>query len=125
MGHSVGDGIIVLALAAAFVAYLYFKHRERQRRLEIIHQERMAAMDKGIPLPELPLDPPAAPSGRDPGAVLMQGIVWLALGVGGMITLAFIPAGGGLPALWPMPLPLALLGTGLILYHVLTSDRAR
>ena len=47
MGHSLGDGIIVAALAGALVAYLYFKHVERQRRLEIVHQERLAAMEKG------------------------------------------------------------------------------
>jgi hypothetical protein len=51
MGPSIGDGIIVLALAAAFVAYRYLKHRERQRRLDIVHRERLAAMDKGTPLP--------------------------------------------------------------------------
>ena len=55
MGHSFGDGVIVAAIAGAIVAYLYFGHVERKRRLEIIHQERLAAMDKGIPLPELPL----------------------------------------------------------------------
>ena len=58
MGHSFGDGVIVAAIAAALVAYLYFQHVERRRRLEIVHQERLAAMDKGIPLPEFPLDPP-------------------------------------------------------------------
>ena len=57
MGHSLGDGIIVTAIAAAIVAYLYFKHLARQQRLEIIHKERLVAMEKGIPLPELPLDP--------------------------------------------------------------------
>jgi hypothetical protein len=34
MGHTVGDGIIVAALAAAFVAYLYFRHIERQRQFD-------------------------------------------------------------------------------------------
>jgi hypothetical protein len=58
MGHSIGDALIVAALAAAFIGFYYFRHRERQRRLETVHQERMAAMDKGIPLPELPIDPP-------------------------------------------------------------------
>ena len=29
MGHTVGDGIIVAALAAAFVTYLYLRHIER------------------------------------------------------------------------------------------------
>jgi hypothetical protein len=36
MGHSLGDGLIVAALAAAFVAWLYFRHVERRRRLEIV-----------------------------------------------------------------------------------------
>jgi len=29
MGHSVGDGLIMAALAGALVAYLYFRHVER------------------------------------------------------------------------------------------------
>lgn len=121
MGHTFGDGIIVVALAAAFVAYLYFKHIERQRRLEIVHQERLAAMEKGIPLPELPLDPPRIP---DPRAPLLHGIVWSALGIGGMLALRFGPLPNA-PMLWPLPLPLALLGIGLMLYYALASDRAR
>ena len=91
MGHTIGDGIIVAALAAAFVAYLYFRHLERQRRLEVLHQERMAAMDKGIPLPELPLDPLKVPKPPDPREPLMHGIVWLALGFGAMLALRLIP----------------------------------
>jgi hypothetical protein len=45
MGHSVGDGIIVASLAAAIISYLYFKHVERKRRLEVVHQERLVAME--------------------------------------------------------------------------------
>jgi hypothetical protein len=79
MGHTLGDGIIVAALAATLVAYLYFRHVERRRRLEIVHQERLAAMDKGIPLPELPLDPQSVPKPPDPREPLLHGIVWSAL----------------------------------------------
>jgi hypothetical protein len=125
MGHTLGDGIIVAALAAAIVAYLYFRHIERRRRLEIVHQERLAAMEKGIPLPELPLDPPRVPKPPDPRAPLIHGIVWLALGGGAMLALGFIgrlPYG---PPLWPLPLPLVLLGIGLMLFYALASERAR
>ena len=80
MGHTVGDGLISLALMGALVAYLYFRHRERQRRLEIIHQERVAAMDKGIPLPELPLDPTKTPRPPHPEATLIHGLAWTASG---------------------------------------------
>lgn len=129
MGHSTGDGVIVLALAALGIAYLYFRHRERQRRMEIVHEERIAAMDKGIPLPELPLDPPKLPKPPDPRGPLIHGIVWLAFGAGAMVTLRlFGPLStpfGPLSTLWPLPLPLALLGGGLILFYVLASERAR
>jgi len=124
MGHSFGDGVIVAAIAGAIVAYLYFGHVERKRRLEIIHQERLAAMDKGIPLPELPLDPPRIPKGPDPRATLMHGIVWTTLGIGSMIAMAVFSAPG--PAgLWVLPLPLAFMGIGLILYYALASERSR
>jgi len=122
MGHTLGDGLIVAALAAAFVAYLYFRHVERQHRLEIAHQERLAAMDKGIPLPEFPLDPPKVPRPPDPRAPLIHGIVWAALGLGTMVALRLVPHA---PVLWPLPLPIALLGLGLILYYALASQRAR
>jgi Domain of unknown function (DUF6249) len=125
MGHSLGDGIIVAALAAAFVAYLYFKHRERQSRLEVIHQERLAAMEKGIPLPELPLDPTRVSKPPDPRAPLIHGLVWSALGGGAMLTLWLIGPQLSSRVLWPLPLPIALLGVGLILYYVLAVDRTR
>jgi hypothetical protein len=125
MGHTVGDGIIVVALAAALVAYLYFRHVERQRRIDVVHQERLAAMEKGIPLPELPLDPPKVQTPPDPRDTLIHGIVWLALGGGAMLTLRLIGPLPDAPVLWPLPLPLALLGIGLILYYALVSERPR
>ena len=117
MGLSIGDGIIVVALAAVFLGFFYFQHRDRQRRLEIIHQERLAAMDKGIPLPELPMDPPMLPKPPDP---LIQGIILLALGTGSMIALSLISSAR---TYWPMPLPLALIGLGQMLYYFLTVHR--
>lgn len=125
MGHSAGDAIIVAAIAAAIVAYLYFKHVERRRRLEIIHQERLAAMEKGIPLPELPIDPPKVPRPTDPREILIHGIAWSALGGGAMLALRLIEPWPNGQVIWPLPLPLALLGIGFLLYYALTSDRAR
>lgn len=125
MDHSIGDGIIVASLSAAFIAYYYFRHKEKLRRLELIHQERLAAMDKGIPLPELPIDPPARESSAtDPHAVLMHGIVWLALSIGGMIVL-YLNLAADVHGFWVAPLPLTFLGIGLMLYYVLTRELAR
>jgi len=125
MGHSLGDGVIVAALAAALVAYLYLRHVERRRRLEIIHEERLAAMDKGIPLPELPLDPQKIRKPPDPRAPLLHGIVWTTLGTGGMLALRLITPPQTPRVLWPLPLPLVLLGIGLMLFYALASERAR
>ena len=124
MGHSIGDGIVTLALAAAFLGYFYFKFRAKQHRLDIIHQERLAAMDKGIPLPELPIDPPEAIRRPDPRVPLILGIVLLAVGGGSMIALHFVAemARGGF---WTLPLPVALVGLGLMLYHFLAGTRER
>jgi hypothetical protein len=96
---------------------------ERRRRLEIVHQERLAAMDKGIPLPEFPLDPPKVQKGPDPRATLVHGIVWTTLGIGSMAALALIGSSG--PTFWPLPSPLAFMGIGLILYYALASERSR
>ena len=125
MGHSLGDGIIVTAIAAAIVAYLYFKHLARQQRLETIHQERLVAMEKGIPLPELPLDPTTVKPPQDPREILIHGIAWTAMGGGGMLALLLVWPQANDLVLWPLPLPLLFLGVGLILYYALASDRAR
>lgn len=125
METTIAQAVVVVALAAVLVAYLYLRHTGRQRRLEVIHQERLAAMEKGIPLPELPLDQPRVPKPADPRAPLLHGIVWTALGFGGMAALLVIGPQPGLPQLWPLPLPLAFLGLGLILFYALASGRAR
>ena len=122
MGYTVADASVVATIAAAFVVWVYFRHIERHRRLEILHQERVAAMEKGIPLPELEVAPRKGP---DPRAPLMHGIAWTALGVGGVASLLIM---GPLPngqIVWPAPLPLAFLGFGLILYYYLASGRER
>ena len=119
MGHTLGDAYIVMALAAVWIAYLFLRYRERQRRLDVLHRERMAAMDKGIPLPELPLETQKAPP--DPRMPLLHGIVWLAFGIGGVAALAAIGPVRNMPSLWPFALPLVFLGAGLILYYVLAS----
>ena len=116
MSATIGDGMVALALAGGIVGYVYLKHQSRQKRIEIIHQERMEAINKGIPLPEFPLDPERQP---DPGAravVPILGIVLFTLSLGAMIGLYL-----NLPApshgFWISPLPLAFLGVGLIAFH--------
>ncbi len=85
MSATIGDGIEALALAGGIVGYLFVAHRSRQKKLEVIHEERMAAMEKGIPLPEFPLEQPRRP---DPTVVPILGMVLFTLSLGAMIVLA-------------------------------------
>jgi hypothetical protein len=124
MSYTVGDGSVVLALAAGFVGYLYVKHQGRSRRLEIIHQERMAAMEKGIPLPELPLDEPDRRNAPDPTVLPILGTVLLSLALGTMVTL-FITLDSQSRGMWVSPLPFAFLGAGLLAFHFLKRDASR
>ena len=125
MSYTVGDGIVTTALAGAFAGYQYLKHKGRATRLEILHKERLAAMEKGIPLPELPLEPESDPKNPDPAAVLpILGTILFTLAVGTMIVLHMtLPEEQS--AFWVVPLPFAFMGAGLVVFHLLRQDANR
>ncbi len=118
MSYSVGDGLATIGLAGGIVGYLQVTHRTRRQRLEIIHQERLVAMEKGIPLPEFPLDPEQERKEANEMILPIMGIVLSTLSVGTMVGLYL-----GLPApshnFWVAPLPIAFLGVGLTAFHFL------
>ncbi len=118
MNYTIGDGMVALALAGGIVGYLYLRHKTRQKRIDIIHEERMAAMEKGIPLPEFPLEPARDPRPDPDNVIPILGTVLSSLSVGAMIVLYL-----NLPApsdnMWISPLPFAFLGVGLIAFHFL------
>jgi hypothetical protein len=124
MSYTIGDGMVALALAAGIIGYLYITHRTRQKRMEIIHQERMAAMEKGIPLPEFPMEPARQRREPDPTVLPILGIVLLSLSVGTMIVLYLTlpPSSRGD---WVAPLPFSFLGVGLVAFHLLKSEPRR
>jgi hypothetical protein len=124
MGYTVGDGMVALALAAGVVGYVYVTHQSRSKRLEIIHRERLVAMEKGIPLPEFPLEPAQNPRLPDPHVLPIMGTVFLSLSVGAMIVLYRILEGEA-HGFGVSPLPLAFLGAGLLAFHFLKSDASR
>ena len=123
MNTSIGDGMATLAVAAAIVAYLYMTHQTRQKRLEIIHQERLVAMEKGIPLPEFPAEP-VRRSEPDPTVLPILGTVLFSLSVGTMIVL-YLNLAPQEHSFWVAPLPFAFLGVGLAAYHFLSRERVR
>jgi hypothetical protein len=116
--------MVALALAGGIIGYLYMKHRSRQQRIELVHRERMAAMEKGIPLPEFPSEPERGRRPPDPDILPIMGTVFLSLSVGAMIVLyRMLPAPSH--SVWVSPLPLAFLGAGLIAFHFLKGEPGR
>lgn len=123
MSYTAGDGTVTFALVAGVIGYLYLKHLDRQKRLEIIHQERMAAMEKGIPLPEFPLEPKVDRS-RDELVLPILGIVLSTLSIGAMIVL-YRTLDTASRSFWISPLPLTFLGIGLTAFHYLKGNSWR
>ena len=68
---------IVLGVSIAIVA-IVTSHRQKQKRAELRHRERLAAIEKGIELPPDP-DPDAEPRAR--GSSLKSGLIYLFLGI--------------------------------------------
>ena len=67
-----------LTLMAIFIVGFSLAFRYKKRELQ--HQERMAALDKGLPLP--PLDEPASPPQRSLAQTyLLRGLMWLLSGL--------------------------------------------
>jgi hypothetical protein len=124
MGYSIGDGIVTLGLAVGIVGSLYVTHRTRLRRIEIIHEERMAAMEKGIPLPEFPLEPTRERGGPDPTVIPILGLVLSTLSVGAMIVL-YLNTAGPSRSFWIAPLPFTFLGIGFLAFHFFNGEARR
>jgi len=61
---------MIVGLAAFALAYRY-------KRDEMYHRERMAAMDKNLPLPQSFWEPAPRPS-----AWLLRGLIWIVIGFG-------------------------------------------
>ena len=119
--NSIGDGLVTLSVAATIITYLYVTFQTRQKKLDIIHQERMTAMDKGIPLPEFPLEAAKERRPPDPTVLPILGIVLLTLSAGAMIVM-YLNRSASSANFWIAPLPFAFLGMGLFTFHFLKGN---
>jgi hypothetical protein len=114
--------VIVIIIAVAAVVHLVMSHQRERRKLEIIHQERLVAIEKGVPLPELPLEPPSAATGHpswDTGPLF----IGVTLGTLGLGTMAAFMLTRDLSDYMFLPLPFVFMGVGLSLYYFLTRRR--
>src|SRR3954447_24588025 len=106
---------IVMGIGIAMLT-IYLGYRKRKDIFTLVHQERMAAMDKGIELPDIPeaffLDDAAA---SNPRRDLLKGLIWLFVGAAG--TVAVYANGETRKALFGL-IPMAIGLAYLIYYFV-------
>ena len=112
---------------ASVLAFVGFRQWLRHQQRAMVHRERLAALEKGA---DLPAWPDEAPSRFDFGldsVLLLSGLIWLAIGLGGMFAACVIvshPRSSGSPMRSPpsialIGVPVALIGVAhLIVYGV-------
>jgi len=125
-----GDPIFVIlwvfGWATIFLVARYQRARRKEQMLDRIHKERMLAMEKGIPLPELP-DYERLLGGLSQAARSARINPRWPLGIAAIVTAAGIGLSAVLWLLdgiardaWPVGLLGVFLGVGLCLHYRLT-----
>ncbi len=124
--------LAALALALGYVgavaAESHARHNARVQLRRMVHDERIRAMDKGIPIDEIPEELPewmsdAAASGSWLRIVRISALaIGLVLLLGGTGALAGLTLAGDdeLNKVWSMSLIPIMAGIGLLLFHRLT-----
>jgi len=128
-------GIVFTVIVAAF--YLIVRHQNLQRyrvRLELIQRERLIAMEKGIPMPELPdYDDSTRPSALASVAAHLRVNPRWPLGVGAILIFGGIGTAIALRLsqeayhyrVWSMGLIPVAVGFGLFAHYALTRVHDR
>jgi len=103
--------VIAIVMGIGFgTVTIFLNYRKRSEMFALYHQERMAAIEKGIELPPLPAEF-FAENGkvRPPHGRLLSGLVWLFIGLSLMVALYFTHSNGALFGLIPTAIGLAYL----------------
>jgi hypothetical protein len=110
-------------LVASVLAFIGFRQWLRHQQRAMVHRERLAALDKGAELPAWPAETATTFMSMET-VLLLLGLIWLALGLGGMIAaFAIVPQltipDAPPPTIALIGLPAALVGVAhLIVYRV-------
>jgi len=118
--------IWVFGWVTVFLFIHFVRLSLRDRQIERIHKERMLAMEKGIPLPELPAMESHCHRGArsdNPRWPLGLGGLLITLGIGNVAAL-IISTDPEIQKLWTLPITVIFLGAGFILYYFLTKPRS-
>ena len=113
---------IVMSLAIPIVAIIA-DFAKRRNIYELHHKERLAAIEKGIELPPLPVELiGAAPKSRP--RYLLRGLVWLFIGLGTMAGLAGVTRGEE-EKVWLLGLVPTGVGLAYLIYYFVEGKRVQ
>jgi len=101
---------IILGVATAITAIIA-GHRQRALRAELRHRERLAAIEKGIEIPNDPVEYSMPPMPRP--RHLLRGLIWFF--VGAVLTVAMWQTAGDVPYLFGL-IP-AAVGLAYLIYY--------
>ena len=113
-----------------FLALKFMNDRRKRHRLELIAKERLAALEKGVSMPELPdYDDARRPSLAarmrwHPRWPLGAGAMSILLGIGSSIAM-WLSGDPYHNQVWPFGLLGVFFGVGLLLHYALTRDRSQ
>jgi len=105
IGVSIPVVAIILGIGAAMLA-MYFDFRKKRELIQTYHAERMAAIEKGIELPPLPIEYLGDTRYSSPARARRTGLILLFLGIA--ITLGLWGMGIGDGLWWWGLVPLGL-----------------
>jgi hypothetical protein len=121
----------VFGCVAVLIIIWHLRSKRRAEQQKLIHEERMKAMEKGIPLPEFPdlseetkmeqLNTIFTPPKLNPRWPLGVGALCIFGGVGYMLAF-LLSSDPEAPKIWSMGLIGVFFGFGLFLYYYLTRQ---
>jgi len=124
--------IILIPIVAIVMVFgtgmlnLFLNYRRRRDMFALYHQERMAALEKGIELPPLPEDFfHEAPSRRSPHGTLLTGLILVFAGLTSYLALHFTVSptdAGGDAALYAL-IPCGI-GADCLLFYFIVGRKA-
>ena len=124
----------VFGVAAVLLIAWHMRNKRRLEKLQIIHEERMKAMEKGIPLPEFPeleetesniiignaLASNIESKPWNPRWPLGVGALLIMGGAGTAVAMRLSEDHGFHNELWPFGLVAVFVGVGMFLFYALT-----
>jgi Domain of unknown function (DUF6249) len=98
------------------MVWVVLNYRKRRRLMELHHAERMAAIERGMEVPPMPLDLIDGNSPRRRRSSLLPGLVWFCVGLAVVLGLLGIDDGDGDVPLIGGLIPLGV-GVAYLIYY--------